>query len=164
MQWENKSESEKAEAISYHQLREHVIQLVISGHRQRGLHALQGKVIPQLVGDLRVIVAVKAAEDEGEATPAAAARALPRSHGCRACSANQVGRMGGSLWTSLWPPPPYSSASVRAHCAHRERAEWGLNQDGLPLVSSLNISISKVFLKIDSFKINHNAEVNAKGG
>lgn len=122
-----KTQSQKQEstkATAYHQLWEHVIQFVISGHRQRWLHALQGKVLPQLVGDLWVIVAVKTAEDEGEAAPATAAPALPGSHGYQPCSSDQVGRIGGSVWTSLRPPPPYSPASIRARCGHKVRVRF----------------------------------------
>lgn len=86
--------------MSYHQLWEHVIQLIISWHRQSRLHGLQGKVLPQPVGDLRVIAAVKTAEDEGETTTATAST-LPRGHGCPMRPGGQVGRVGGSLRASL---------------------------------------------------------------
>lgn len=85
--------SERSTIISYHQLGEHDIQLIASGHRQSRLHGLQGKVLPQPVGDLWVIVAIEAAEEEGEATAAAA---LPRGHGCPTCLASRVWRVGGS--------------------------------------------------------------------
>lgn len=82
--------------MSYHQLWEHAIQLIISWHRQCRLHGLQGKVLPQPVGDLWVIAAVKTAEDEGEAAAAATAT-FPRGHGSLMCVAGQVGRGGGLL-------------------------------------------------------------------
>lgn len=68
---------------THHQLREHPVQLVIARHGQRRFHGLQGKVLPQPVGDLRVLAAVEAAEDKGEASAAAAAttNALPGGHG-----------------------------------------------------------------------------------
>lgn len=109
--------------MPYHQLREHAIQLIISWHRQCRLHGLQGKVLTQPVGNLRVIAAVKTAEDEGEATAATAA-AFPRSHGCLMRPAGQVGRVGGSFRASLQPPPPQSLASVRGYCGHREGTQW----------------------------------------
>lgn len=97
----------KSRIMSHHQLWEHAIQLIVSWHRQWRLHGLQGKVLPKPVGDLRVIAAVKTAEDEREATTATSTT-FPRSHGCPMCSAGQVGRVGGSFRASLQPPPPQS--------------------------------------------------------
>lgn len=114
--------------MSYHQLWKHAIQLIISWHRQWWLHGLQGKVLPKSVGDLWVIVAVKTAEDEGEAT-AATATTFPRSHDCQMCSAGQVGRFGGSFGASLQPPPPQSLASVREYCGHSEGTRCVFNID-----------------------------------
>lgn len=106
--------------MSYHQLWEHAIQLIISWHRQRRLHGLQGKVLPQPVGDLRVIAAVKTAEDEGEAAAAATAT-FPGGHGSLMCAAGRVGRVGGSFRPSLRAPPPQSLASVRDYCGQGEK-------------------------------------------
>lgn len=114
---------QKNRIISYHQLGEHAVQLIISWHRQWRLHGLQGEVLSQPVGDLRVIAAVKTAEDEGEATTATAA-AFPGSHGCLMSAAVRVGRVGGSFRASLQPPPPQSLASVREYCRHREGTQW----------------------------------------
>lgn len=113
------STAKQVAMMSYHQLWEHVVQLIVSWHRQCWLHGLQGKILPQPVGDLRVIAAVKTAEDKGEAAIAATAT-FSRSHGCRMRPAGQVGRVGGSLWASLEPPPPQSLASVRDYCGQTE--------------------------------------------
>lgn len=112
--------------MSYHQLWEHAIQLIVSWHWQWRLHGLQGKVFPKPVGDLRVIAAVKTAEDEGKATTATATT-FPRSHGCPMCLVGQVGRVGGSFRASLQPPPPQSSASVRESWGYREGTQWVFN-------------------------------------
>lgn len=108
--------------MSYHQLGEHPIQLVVSRHRQRWLHGLQGKVLPKPVGDLRVVAVVETAEDEGEAATAAATT-FPGSHGRPMCSAAQVGRAGGTCWASVQPPPPQGSASVREYCGQKHVLE-----------------------------------------
>lgn len=103
---------------SYHQLGEHSIQLVVSGHRQGRLHGLQGEVLPEPVGDLRVIVAVKTAEDVGQATAVAAAAAtFPRSHGCpdaSGCSGRERWRLLLGLFT----------ASSTSGSSLRQRALW----------------------------------------
>lgn len=64
---------------TYHKLREHAVQLIIAGNRERGLHGLQDEVFTQPVGDLRVVIALETAEDKGHA-PASAAT-LTRRHG-----------------------------------------------------------------------------------
>lgn len=112
--------NKKSRIKPYHQLGEHAIQLIISWHRQSRLHGLQGKVLPEPVGDLWVIAAVKTAEDEGEATTAAAAT-FPRSHGCPIRPAGQAGRVGGSFRASLQPPLPQSPACQRVLWTGRRR-------------------------------------------
>lgn len=126
----------KNRMMSYHQLWEHAIQLIISWHRQSRLHGLQGKVLPQPVGDLRVIVAVETAEDKGETTAATAAT-FPRGHGSPKRPAGQVGRVGGSFWASLQPPPPQSLASVRDYCGQGEGTQWVFNTKPLTAQQSL---------------------------
>lgn len=129
------SSTRKSRIMSHHQLGEHAIQLVVPWHRQRRLHGLQGEVLPQPVGDLRVIAAVKTAEDEGEATAATAA-AFPRSHGCPMGPPGQVGRVGGSFRASLQPPPPQSLASVRECCGHGDGTQWVFNTKQNPVSHS----------------------------
>lgn len=107
---------------SYHQLGEHAVQLIVSGHRQCRLHGLQGEVLPEPVGDLRVIVAVKTAEDKRQT--AAVAATFPRSH-CRPMDRLvRQGGCGGSFRASLQPPPPQSLASVREYCGQGERTRF----------------------------------------
>lgn len=55
-------------ADTHHKFREHAVQLIVAGNGERGLHGLQDKVLPQPVGDLRVVIALEAAEDKGSAT------------------------------------------------------------------------------------------------
>lgn len=69
-----------SKVCTYHQLREHGIQLIITGDGQGRLQRLQGKVLPQAVGDLWVVIALEAAEEEGRAVPSAPA--FPWRHGC----------------------------------------------------------------------------------
>ena len=102
--------------MSYHQLREHAVQLIVSWHRQCRLHGLQGEVLPQPVGDLWVVIAVKTTEDEGEATAATAA-ALPWSHGCPMRPAGQAGRVGGSFGGLF-------TASSTSEFGLRQRVLW----------------------------------------
>lgn len=114
--------------MSYHQLREHVVQLIVSWHGQRWLHGLQGKILPQPVGDLRVIAAVKTAEDEGE-TAIATATAFSRSHGCRNVS-SWSGREGGRLPLGLF------TASSTSECGLRQRLLWTNRRKAVSLFSN----------------------------
>lgn len=96
--------------MPYHQLGEHAIQLIVPWHGQCRFHDLQGKVLPQPVGDLWVIIAVETAEDEGEA--AAAAAAFPGCHGYAICLADQ-GREGGRLLLGLFAASSTSDFGLR---------------------------------------------------
>lgn len=66
-------------ADTHHKLREHAVQLIIAGDGECGLHGLQDKILPQPVGDLRVIIALEAAEDKGHTTASTAT--FTRRHG-----------------------------------------------------------------------------------
>lgn len=54
-------------ADTHHKLREHAVQLIVAGNGECRLHGLQDKVLPQPVRDLRMVIALKAAEDKGHA-------------------------------------------------------------------------------------------------
>lgn len=64
---------------THHKLREHAVQLIVAGNGECRLHGLQDKILPQPVGDLRVVVALEAAEDKGHA--AASTATFTRRHG-----------------------------------------------------------------------------------
>lgn len=99
---------------THHQLREHPVQLVVARHGQCRFHGLQGEVLAQSVGDLRVLTAVEAAEDEGQATAAAtAATALPRGHGSVRSGQGGEGWGGGEPLGSCGA---LVTASVRDDC------------------------------------------------
>lgn len=85
---------------TYHQLWEHGVQLVIVWDGQRRLHGLQGEVLPQTVGDLWVVTALKAAKEEGHAMPSASA--FPWCHSCFRVGAQ--GMMGMREW---WSSPSW---------------------------------------------------------
>lgn len=98
----NRAEEMPSRLASYHQLGEDPVQLVVGRHGQRRLHGLRGKVLPQPVGDLRLVAAVETAEEGGGGEAAiATAAALPGSHG--APWPRLLARGGGGLVTACAP-------------------------------------------------------------
>ncbi len=108
------------EVGTYHQLWEHGVQLVIAGDGQRRLHGLQGEVLPQTVGDLWVVTALEAAEEEGHAVPSAPA--FPWRHGCF-----RVGAQGMMGMRECWSSPRWELRL--GHSALQENTKRNFCQD-----------------------------------